>query len=107
MSVNKISLSKSTKRRKCLKGSKELNLAIESNNAFNSNYFSVDCQSASTSLDHYVGNVSNYITTESNNYSNDYDSNLMADINFDNNILIANFSSDSDNSHNFIFICRI
>jgi len=93
-----MSLSKSTKRRKCLKGSEELNLAIESNYAFNSNYHSVS-QSASTSLEHNVENVSNSITTESTSAeSNDYDSNLMVDINFDNNILIPNFSSDSDSS---------
>lgn len=93
-----MSLSKSTKRRKCLKGSEELNLAIESND-FNTNYRSVVCQSASTSLEHElihdVGNVSNAITES--NHSNDYDSNLVVDINFDNNILIPNFSSDSDN----------
>lgn len=93
-----MSLSKSTKRRKCLKGSEELNLAIESND-FNTNYRSVVCQSASTSLEyeliHGVGIVSNAITES--NHSNDYDSNLMVDINFDNNILIPNFSSDSDN----------
>lgn len=99
-----MSLSKSTKRRKCLKGSEELNLAIESNNVFNSNHRSVVCQSARTSLEHDVGNVSNSITTkstandESNYYTNDHGSNLMVDINFDNNILIPNFSSDSDNS---------
>jgi len=89
-----MSLSKSTKRRKCLKGSEELNLAIESND-FNTNYCSVVCQSASTSLEHElihdVGNISNAITE--GNHSNDYDSNLMVD----NNILIPNFSSDSDN----------
>lgn len=98
-----MSLSKSTKRRKCLKGSEELNLAIESNNAFDTNSQSVVCQSASTSLAHYAGNVSNYITTEStstesNYYSNDYDYNIMVDINVDNNILVPNFSSDSDSS---------
>lgn len=61
-----MSLSKSTKRRKCLKGSEELNLAIESNNAFDTNSRSIVCQLASTSLAHNAGNVSsNSITTES------------------------------------------
>jgi len=95
-----MSLSKSTKRRKCLKGSEELNLAVESNNAFNTNNQPAVCQSASTSLVHYAGNVSNSITNESTSTeSNDY--NLMVDINnVDNNILVPNFSSDSDGSSN-------